>query len=304
MTYDVAIVGGGPAGLAAALLLARSRRRVIVIDDGQPRNSAAQHLHGYLGHDGIEPAKLLERGRAEVAHYNVEFLPGTVVSATESQDRGKFPTEFHLEVTPGQNISARKLLLATGVVDTLPDVPGLKECFGRSMHHCPYCDGWEHRDQALATFGSEPEDAVGLALALRTWSSNVTALTNGTPLKDVQRLKLEQNRVAARVQPVVRAHHHNGQLRSIEFVDGTRLSLEALFFNLGHCQRSDIVRQLGAARDGDEHASTSDRQKAAKRGLFVAGDADGDVQFAIVAAAEGATSAVAINRELQDEDQK
>jgi thioredoxin reductase len=300
--YDVAIVGGGPAGLSAGLMLARCRRRIVIFDNGKPRNAAAREFHGYLGLDALPPAEFLQRGQEEVARYGVEFTHDTVIAAESLSHPATFPTAFRIKTAQGIVIQSRKLLLATGVVDSLPHLSGLKECYGISVHHCPYCDGWEHRDQRLFALGGDADEAAGLAISLRGWSSTVIALTHSKPLSEHWRQRLLRNGVSRREEPIARLVHQSGRLQGVEFSDGSSIDGDALFFNSGQPQRSDLLRKLGLIDDEDDHASTSDRQKTSSRGLFVAGDADGDVQFVIVAAAEGATAAVAINRELQEED--
>src|SRR4051794_12723796 len=178
--YDVLIVGGGPAGLSAALVLGRCRRRVLVVDSGRPRNAAARAMHGYLSRDGIRPRELLRLGRAEVERYGVEVLDAEVDSA-----RALAPGEvsdpcagFEVVTEVGQRFRSRKLLLATGVQDVLPPIEGAERYFGRGVHHCPYCDGWEHRDRNLVAYGAG-HAATGLALSLRTWSGRVTTCTGG-----------------------------------------------------------------------------------------------------------------------------
>ena len=149
-SYDVVVVGGGAAGLNGALMLARSRRSVVVIDAGQPRNAPADGVHGLLARDGMPPAELLERGRAEVRSYGGAVVAGTVTTID------RLPTGFTVGLADGRTVSARRLLVTTGVVDELPEIPGLRERWGRDVIHCPYCHGWEVRDRAIGVLASSP----------------------------------------------------------------------------------------------------------------------------------------------------
>lgn len=296
--YDVAIIGGGPAGLSAALVLGRCRRRVILLDHGRPRNYAAVEMHGYLGHDCIPPTKLRELGRAECRRYGVELVDAEATGVCLCNET---PSEFEVQVAGRGPLTARKLLLATGVRDVLPKIERIDEFYGVSVHHCPYCDGWEHRDERLAAVG-QGKAAVGLALSLRTWSDRVTACTSGEPLEDADRERLTRNGIALRVETPVRLEGRDGRLERIQFAAGAPLECDALFFSSEMVQRSKLPLALGCPCDEQGLIITEGKQRAGVCGLFLAGDADGDVQFVIVAAAEGATAATAINRELQDED--
>src|SRR3954469_1440935 len=203
--YDVLIVGGGPAGLSAALVLGRCRRRVLVVDSGRPRNAAARAMHGYLSRDGIRPRELLRLGRAEVDRYGVEILDAEVDTA-----HGLSPSEapdprasFEIVTEDGRRFRSRKLLLATGVRDVLPQIEGAESYYGRGVHHCPYCDGWEHRDRALVAYGAG-RAAVGLALSLLTWSVRVTACTDGKRVTPKDRDRLGRNGIAFRTERIAR----------------------------------------------------------------------------------------------------
>jgi len=297
--HDVIIVGGGPAGLSAALVLARARRKVLLFDSGQPRNASATAIHGYLGHDGITPQGLRELGRAEVARYGVEFVDGAVTAAERLDGEG---SRFRVQTGDGREGVGRKLLFTTGMRDELPDLPGVRECYGASVHHCPYCDGWEHRGERILAYARRAKDAVGLGLALKQWSDPVTVLTGGEPLAEEGKQRLERNGIAWRTEPVIRVLHKGSRLQGVELADGSSLVADALFFETIEQPACELPRQLGAACEENFSARTSRKQKTNVPGLFVAGDADGNVQFAIVAAAEGATAAVAINRELLEED--
>jgi thioredoxin reductase len=300
--YDVAIVGGGPAGLSAAVVLGRSRRRVVLFDHGQPRNYAAQGVHCYLGHDGIGPNSLRELGRNEARQYGAELIDAKVLAARRLAAVGKKLAGFEVQ-TMGHSFIVRTLLLCTGVVDLLPEIPNLGEFYGRSVHHCPYCDGWEHRDERLVAFGDKTKSVVKLASSLRSWSPHVTACTNGGRPSDEERDALERNGIALRKERVAGLNGIDGRLAEVLFERGQPLKCDALFFSSGQFQQSPLGTQLGVERDEREQLQTGKKQTTGINGLFLAGDADGEVQFAIVAAAEGAVAGVAINEALQEDEQ-
>lgn len=301
--YDVIIVGGGPAGLSAGQVLGRARRRVLVCDAGHPRNAASRAVHGFLTRDGASPQELRRLGRQELARYGVQFLPVRVTSACAlpEERRHGLRTAFRLELQNGRALLSRKLLLATGVDDVLPEIEGLRQFYGTSVHHCPYCDGWEHRDQQLAALGPGSA-AIGLALSLRTWSEHVLACTHGADLGPEDRQRAKRNGIAIREERVVRLEGPGTALQRIVFEGGPPCACDALFLNTGQFQRSDLPALLGCEFKEGRHVRVRRRQRTRVQGLYMAGDAVGEVQFAIVAAAEGATAALAMNRELQDED--
>lgn len=298
---DVIIIGGGPAGLSAALILGRARRRVLVIDNGHPRNEMATHSHGFLTRDGIEPAELLRLGREQLAPYGVEFLTAEATHAERLSGGAPKGSAFRVRLDNDRTLECRKILLATGLRDVLPQIPGLLELYGRSVHHCPYCDGWEHRDRPLAALGPG-QAAVGLALSLKTWSADVTACTHGIDVPRDQLDRASRCGVKVRAEPIARLAARDGRLESVVFTQGPPLPCHSLFFNTPQFQRSPLAAMLGCAFREDGGVASSNKQCTDVPGLYIAGDADKDVQFLIVAAAEGATAAVAINRELQDED--
>jgi thioredoxin reductase len=298
--FDTAIVGGGPAGLSAAIVLGRSCRRVILFDHGQPRNYAAEGVHCFLGHDGIAPLELRNIGRKEAEKYGVKIIDAKVVTARGDCSKDDETIDFEIEIE-GQTFSSRTMLLATGVRDELPDIPQFKDFYGRSVHHCPYCDGWEHRDERLVAFG-KGNIAAKLALELRTWSLQVIACSNGEPLAEDDRRTLTQLNIDCREEKVAQLVGDDGRLRRIEFDAGPPLECDALFFSTGQGQRSCLVESLGCERDEDDLVKKEGKQHTCVDGLFIAGDADCDVQFAVVAAAEGAVAAAAIKNYLQKDD--
>jgi thioredoxin reductase len=260
-------------------------------------------MHGYLSRDGIHPRELLRLGRAEVDRYGVEVLDAEVDTA-RGLSAGEAPeprASFEVVTGDGRRFRSRKLLLATGVRDVLPPIDGAETYYGRGVHHCPYCDGWEHRDGALVAYGAG-RAAVGLALSLRTWSSRVTACTGGKRVAPKDRDRLARNGIGLRTGRIARLDGSDEALERIVFESGPPLDCDALFFNTDWAQHSHLPAMLGCESKGDNWIRTHDKQRTCRPGLFLAGDADGDVQFVIVAAAEGARAAVAINRELQDED--
>lgn len=302
--YDVVVVGGGPAGLSAAMMLGRSRRRIVVVDAGQPRNASAAEFHGYLGRDSTSPLDLLRDGRRELAKYSADVIPDNVTAAEKSDVLAleQYKTFFTLRTRSGQTIHTRKILFCTGMRDKLPELPGLQACYGHSVHHCPYCDGWEHRDQRLIAYGEDAGHAAGLGLLLRCWSHDVTVLTNGHPVDQEHKDRLIANGVTYSDEAIDRLVYNDRQLRAVQFREGRVLAADALFFQSGRSQKSTLSTSLGCELADDESNPTDRKLQTNVPGVYVAGDAAGEIQFVIVAAAEGATAAVAINRELQEED--
>jgi thioredoxin reductase len=290
---EVIVVGGGPAGLSAALLLGRCRRRTLLIDAGEPRNRASASLHGFLSRDGVAPAELLAIGRDQLRKYDtVSLRAGRVLSARRS-DSG-----FVVTTEDGNEFSSRMLLLATGVGDTLPPVPGAESLYGKGIFHCPYCDGWEYRDGRLAVYGS---DAFGLALELRQWSRDVVLLLDGhDSLADRVRSRLRRAEIRVEPRPIAR-FDGDEQLQGARFTDGDALERDAVFFKTNAAERSGLPESLGCEMTGDGLVKTGRFEITRVPGLFVAGDASRNVHLAIVAAAEGAQAAFAINTALMKE---
>jgi thioredoxin reductase len=293
--YDVVIAGGGPAGLSAALVLGRCRRRVLVCDAGQPRNAASSGLHGYLTRDGILPGDLLRIGREEAARYGVEFRRAVVAEA-RAEEGG-----FVITLEGGEIIHSRKLLLATGVRDNPPEVEGIERFYGRSVFHCPYCDGWEMRDQPLAAYGRGAPGA-GLSISLLTWTSDVALCTDGPPrLSRADRSRLDERGIPVISKRIARFEGRGDVLDCIVFEDGDILHRRGVFFAARQDQQCNLAESFGCEFNSKGTVRTDHRGATHIPGLYCAGDASFDVQFVIVAAAEGAKAAVAINMALQAE---
>lgn len=297
-TYDVIVVGGGAAGLSAALLLGRSRRSVLVCDAGKPRNWASSALHGFISREGMHPADLLTTTRRELQRYpTVKLVGDTVVDASRQGDR------FQVTMATNGRATGRKLLLATGIADELPALGGIETFYGKTVHHCPYCDGWEHRDEPIAVYGGR-EKGAKFALMMKQWSADVVLCTDGLPLPSAEtRAQLKANGIPIRRAKIERLEGTGHQLEHIVFADGEVLPRRALFFTIGQFQRSSLFRRLGVtvgAKGGLNARWPSCCTEA--EGVYVAGDASRDVQLLIVAAAEGACAALAINKALIAED--
>ena len=294
--FDVVIVGAGPAGLSAALILGRSRRRVLVCDTGKPRNAASHAMHGFLSRDGMPPREFLRVSREQLRQYDTVEMRDVEVTAAECID-GRFQVTLH----GGERVFARKLLIATGVIDNLPEIPGFAELYGRSVFHCPYCDGWEVRDRPLAIYGRGPR-GYGLSLELTGWSRNLVLCTDGPaelPPEDLARL--ERYEIRVRTDRIARLEGDR-RLERIVFDSGEALEREAIFFTTGQTQQSFLAHNLGCEINEKGTVRTGKYETTHLSGLYVAGDASRAVQWVVVAAAEGAEAAFAINTDLLKED--
>jgi thioredoxin reductase len=298
MPYDCIVVGAGPAGLSGAMMLGRCRRTVLVCDAGDPRNARAVGLHNYLTRDGIRPTEFLR-----LAHEEVQRYPTVEFHRTEVIDAKRTPQGFTIVCADGSQYHSRKLLLATGVVDELPEIEGLSQLYGTSVHHCPYCDGWEWRDLPLAVYG-RGEEGLALALGLTVWAEDLVLCTDGpSDLSEEALEQLSRAGIEIREERVVRLEGREGKLERIIFAEGPPLMRRALFVCAGQHQRSDLALRLGCRFTSKGAVDTGSCEATNVPGLYVAGDSSKEAQFVVVGAAEGAEAAMAINKALLKEDQ-
>ena len=290
--FDVVVVGGGPAGLSAALVLGRCLRRVVVCDAGEPRNARSRSLNGYLTRDGVSPADFLAAGRRELEKYGVVYRCARIADVKRDAE------DFRVVDHTGTTIQAHAVLLATGVRDHVPDIPGLAECYGTTVHHCPYCDGWEVAGRRIAVIG-DGVSPVGLALSLKTWSHRIVACTHGQPSRRGHRRRLAAHDITLFESRIVRFEHDEGRVREMFLEDGTRVACDAVFFAGGQSQQCALAEQLGCEFTDKGTVKTDHLGRSCVPGIYVVGDASRDVQFAVVAASEGAKAGVAINKALQ-----
>jgi thioredoxin reductase len=305
MTYDVLVVGGGPAGLSAALVLGRCRRSVLLCDEGRPRNAVSRGLHGFLSRDGVEPRELLRISREQLRAYpTVELRPARVEETRRQEE------VFAAVLADGARVEARMLLLAVGRRDDLPDLPGLRELWGRSVLHCRYCDGWEVRDRPLAVVTDPRTDGGGdaqLAIQLTQLSDDVVWCTNGRlQVDEPTRRRLDARSVRIREEPVACLEGRGDALARIVFTDGEPLPRQAAFLDPPKLQDNHLAAQLGCTVGDDGCVQVDDRQRTTAPGVFAAGDSARRPARPItgaqvvMAAADGATAAVAIDLELFD----
>ena len=300
--FDAIVVGAGPAGLNAALVLGRCRRNVLVVDDGKPRNSASHAMHGFLSRDGMSPSDLLSTSREQLLSY-----PSVTILELRAIDASRQGTSFLVHTSDGRSFCARKLLLATGVVDHLPSQPGFQELYGIAVFVCPYCDGWELRDKPLAVYGKGDDKGAGLALEMTLWSSDIVLCTDGPSELSTQGLRrLTDHGIAVRQEKITCLQGtgkipHNAPF-DVVFEFGPALRRIGLFFNTGRHQASDLAARLGCDRFKAKGCEVDSKQMTHIPGLYVAGDASRDVLQVIVAAAEGAQAAIAINAALLDQE--
>ena len=295
--YDVVVVGGSWAGLAAAMQLGRARQRVLVVDAGQPRNRFARSSHGFLGQDGRSPAEILDTFRAQVLAYpTVQLHVGEVKEARTSDDDA-----FVVDLSSGDSLRTSRLILATGVVDELPSIPGLAERWGVTVLHCPYCHGYEVADGRLGVLATS-EMSMHQALLLPDWSADVTLFTNGTFAPDFdQQAALASRGIRVETRTVDALVGDTPRLAGVRLQDGDLVTLDALFVASRTRMASPLAERLGCAFDEGRFGPivrTDARKETSIPGVFCAGDAAREPHSATWAAADGATAGISAHQSL------
>jgi thioredoxin reductase len=297
-TYDIGIIGGGPAGLSAAIWSARYLHSVVLVDSGDPRNWETRGVNGYLGMPGVRPAELRASGRDECRAYGVELIDALVLRIDTDDD-----DTFLLRVEGGETARARRVLLAIGMRDVWPDIPGLEQVYGANAHVCPDCDGREAADRKVVVIG-HGRRAVSMALALTTWTSDIIICTNGHPaeLEETELCeKLEACNIPVMTDAVVRLGRQGSTITSLELANGMQLDAEKIFFTLAQHPADDLGAQLGCERDHGGHLVVSEHHATSVTSVFAAGDITPGPQLAIRAAAGGAVAAMAMHKSLLPE---
>jgi thioredoxin reductase len=292
-THNVVIVGGGAAGLSAALVLGRSRRRVAVVDGGRPRNAPAAHMQGFLSRDGIPPREFLAAGRAEVRRYGVEVIEDEVLEI----DAG-----FSVRLSGGDVLVARRILIAAGVGDELPDIPGARERWGLDFLHCPYCHGWEMRDQPIGVLATQ-NGSVQHAQLVRQLSDDVVFFSNTQTVSATERLQLDARGISIVDGIVARLVIDDDRLAGVELDDGRVVARKALFMRPTILPHANVLLdRLGVEVDEAGSVVVDSTGRTSTTGVWAAGNVVAPRAQVIAAAGSGNAAAIAINADLVEED--
>jgi thioredoxin reductase len=292
-SYDVVVVGGGAAGLSAALVLGRARRRVAVVDAGAPRNAPAAQMQGFLSRDGMSPGDLLTAGRAEVSGYGVELIQDHVV---------EIEAGFLIRLAGGQELKGRRVLIATGISDELPDIPGVRERWGRDLLHCPYCHGWEVRDRPLGVLGTVP-GSVQHALLIRQWSDDVIFFGHAYDLASAERAHLDARGIRVVRGEVARLQVEVDRLTGVELASGQVIARTAVFIRPRNVPHADgLLASLGCEVDEAGFVTVDGTGRTSAYGVWAAGNVVDPRAQVITAAGAGSAAAIAINADLVQED--
>ncbi|AWB88094.1 NAD(P)/FAD-dependent oxidoreductase [Mycetocola zhujimingii] len=301
LSFDVVIIGGGAAGLSAAVALGRARRSVVVLDGGEPRNAPASGVHNYLSQDGIRPSEMLRLGRAEAERYGARLRDSAAVSASKVKDG------FTVTTAAGDTFTGRRLLIATGLVDELPDVPGVRERWGKSVLHCPYCHGWEVRDRAIGVLATSPK-SVHQALMFRQWSENITLFLHGAPRPSDEETEQLLARGITLVEGRVESLEGPGdQLTSVRLEDGSTHQVDALVVAPVFTARTDLPAQLGVRLAPHPmgmgmQIETDAMGATSVPGVWAAGNVADLAGQVVTSADEGLRAVVSLNVDLVAED--
>ena len=294
--FDVIIIGGSFAGLSAAMSLGRAMRNVLVIDGGEPCNAPTPHSHNFITHDGSKPFEILKKAKQQVLEYpSVQFVTGIATSAQKSDN------VFHISLKSGATFSARKLLFATGIKDIMPEVSGFSDCWGVSVLHCPYCHGYEVRNEKTGIVANG-DTAFDLARLIQHWTRELTLFTNGKPtLSQLQVEKLTSAGVTIEERFIQKLEHDNGYINRVQLADGSQVPIKAIYTRPAFVQHCDIPILLGCETNEQKLLKVDMLQKTSVDGVYAAGDNSSPARSIAVAVAAGAMAGGAINRALIEE---
>ena len=297
MDFDVIIIGGSYAGLSAALSLGRATRKVLIVDAGEPCNRQTPYSHNFLTHDGQKPAEISALAKAEVLKYpTVKFVNGKALSASKSTDG------FAVVLESGERFSSRKLLIATGLKDVLPNIKGLAECWAISVIHCPYCHGYEVKDEKIGLM-MNGEHAFEMAKNLNLWNKDLTILTNGkSQLTTEQTEKLLSKSIKIIEDEIIAFEHIDGNLRNVVFTGGEKLALKAIYARAEVEQHVDFNIQLNFELTELKTIKVDEQQKTTASGVYAAGDCTTMFRSLSIITAAGTMAAVMLNKEMISED--
>ena len=293
--YDVIIIGGGPAGLSAAMVLGRCCRKVIVYDGGKPRNRFSSHLNGYLTRDGISPLEFIELARKELDKYGTKLI---FEEATKIEKKNNY---FEVQIEDGTIHRSRKLILATGVRDNIPQIKNIDKYYGVSVHHCPICDGLQYKDKAIGVMGPAG-NCINLALQLLQWSENISVFTAEHIDYSEEKVKLLEDHKIKIVEGTIKELNGGNKLSKVVMDDGREIFCDALFIATGYEPASKLFSDIGCRTSETGEVYVNHSQESNVKGVYIAGDVCKDMKLVIISAAEGAKAAVAINKKLTEED--
>ncbi len=294
--FDVIIVGGSYAGLAAGMALGRALRKVLIIDAGNPCNKQTPHSHNFLTNDGRTPKEIARLAKQQVRRYgSVRFVEGFATAGTKTKDG------FEVQIQTGESFAARKLIFATGIKDLMPDLPGFVESWGVSVLHCPYCHGYEVRHQKTGILANG-DTGYELATLISNWTTDLTLYTNGqSTLNKEQRAKLEKHRIAVVETEIDQLENENGSIRNLVFKDGTKAPAKALYARLPFVQHSAIPKTLGCGLTEEGYIKVDPAQKTTVDGVYACGDNAARMRTVANAVSMGTTAGMMVNKELIEE---
>jgi thioredoxin reductase len=298
MIFDCAIIGAGPAGLNAALVLGRARRNIIVFDNGTNRNRVAQESHGFLTRDGIKPKNFRQIAQSELTKYpTVQLLEENIVQVIKQADLDRYEV-----VSTRDKYLAERIILATGIQEILPSIPEIEQFYGISIHSCPYCDGWERRDQTLIVLAEKEKAALHMAKLVYNWSKDLIVATNGFPMCTSIHRELTNRNIFVETDPIKKLYGKNGHLEKVEFVSGLQIDRTGGFIVPEFYRSNPFLDQLGCQIKEDGQVEMDAFGRTSQKNIYVAGEySQLSPSALILAAADGSNAAFAVNADITHE---